>query len=76
MKIYNNFMLYFWLAMGIVTTVTVTYYGITEGFDRWYHFYLFAVIAFLMFFLRRTMLKRMEKHQKFLDDQANNQNID
>ncbi len=73
MKTYNNLMLYFWMAMGIVTTVSVTYFGIKEGFDRWYHFYLFAIIAFLMYFLRRTMMKRMEKHQKFLEDQKNNQ---
>ncbi len=73
MKTYNNLMLYFWLAMGIVTTVAVTYFGLIEGFDRWYHFYLFGVIAFLMYFLRRTMMKRMVKHQQFLEDQKKNQ---
>lgn len=66
-------MLYFWLVMGIGTAVAITYFGIQEGFDRWYHFYLFSIIALLMFFLRRTMLKRMEKHQKFLEEQQKNQ---
>ncbi len=67
-------MLYFWLVMGFVTAVAITFLGIKEGFDRWYHFYLFSIIAFLMFFLRRTMLKRMEKHQQFLEDQHKSKN--
>ncbi len=65
-------MLYFWMTMGIVTTIAVTYFGFQEGFDRWYFYYLFAAIAFLMFFLRRMMMRRMVKHEKFLADQQKN----
>ena len=66
-------MVYFWLVMGIGTAAAITYFGFKEGFDRWYHFYVFSIIALLMFFLRRMMMKRMEKHQKFLEDQNKNQ---
>ena len=66
-------MLYFWLAMGIVSAVAVTYFGLQEGFALWYHYYAFSAIAFLMYFLRQMMMKRMVKHEKFLEDQRNQQ---
>jgi hypothetical protein len=69
MGIYNKIMLYFWLAMGIVIVAVVTFMGIQSGFDRWYHFYIFGVISFFMYFVRRWMMKRMQKHMAFLEEQ-------
>ncbi len=62
-------MLNFWLVIAIVMTLFVTYKGFTEGFQKWSFYYVFVIIAFLMFFVRKWMMKRMEKHMKFLEDQ-------
>lgn len=72
MKTYNNIMLYFWLAASIVLFIVVTYMGITEGFRKWAFYYVFAGLAFLAFITRRWMLKRMEKHMKYLEEQEAN----
>lgn len=74
MGIYNKFMLYFWLVMSIAVFITVTILGFKEGFDRWYHFYLFGVIALFMFFMKKWMMKRMERHIRFMEEQRKNQN--
>jgi TRAP-type C4-dicarboxylate transport system permease small subunit len=69
MNVYNKIMLYFWLALAIVSTVGISYYGFTEGFDRWLYYYALPIIALLMFFFKRFMIKRMEKHLKYLEEQ-------
>ncbi|WP_107038423.1 hypothetical protein [Brumimicrobium mesophilum] len=69
METYNKIMQFFWLGVGIVTIVAVTYLGFTEGFERWSGYYIFGVFAILLFFVRRIMMKRMVKHQQFLDEQ-------
>ena len=74
MGIYNKIMHYFWMAMAILITVFVTIMGFREGFDRWYQFYIFAVIALLMYLLRRWMMKRMIRHLAFLEEQKKQQN--
>jgi multidrug transporter EmrE-like cation transporter len=63
---YNKIMLYFWLFAGIFIAIGVTYMGITEGFDKWITSYTFAALAILMFFMRRYMVRRMEKHVAYL----------
>jgi uncharacterized membrane protein len=73
MNFYNKIMLYFWFAMFLVTTLTVTYRGFMGGFDRWYFYYIFGILALLMFLVRRWMLKRMKKHLEFLEEQKNKQ---
>jgi hypothetical protein len=47
--------------------------GLKSGFERWYHFYLFGAISLLMYFVKKWMLKRMERHLLFLQEQ-NRQN--
>lgn len=69
MGIYNKVMLYFWLVMAIFIFVGVTVMGLKSGFERWYHFYLFGAISLLMFFVRKWMMKRMERHLLFLEEQ-------
>ena len=68
MKTYNNIMLYFWLALSIITFSIVTFKVITEGFERWVFYFIFPAIALLMFFVRRWMLKRMQQHIEFLNN--------
>lgn len=68
MQLYNKIMLFFWLFIGILIFVIVTYMGFTEksGFKIWSYYYLFSGLALLMFVVRRWMLKRMDKHLKFM----------
>ncbi len=64
----------FWLAMATVIAVSVTYKGFTEGFDRWALYYIFALLAVTMFFMRKYMMNRMKKHQQFLDEKHRKEN--
>lgn len=69
MNFYNKIMLYFWLMAAILIFIVITYLSITEGFKKWAFYYVFAFLAFLAFFTRRWMMKRMEKHLQFLEEQ-------
>ena len=69
MQTYNKFMTNFWLVVTILIVVTVSYFGFTEGFQRWSYYYVFALITLLMFVVRRWMLKRMQRHLAFLEEQ-------
>jgi hypothetical protein len=69
MNTYNKLMLYFWLLMTVFVLVVVTYMGISQGFRKWSFYYVFAGIALFMFVVKRWMMKRMEKHVKFLEEQ-------
>jgi flagellar biosynthesis protein FliQ len=62
-------MLYFWLVVGIVSLIVVSFNCITVGVDKWGLYFSMPLIAFLMFFFKRWMMKRMEKHMKFLESQ-------
>ncbi len=67
METYNKFMQVFWLAIGIISLIYITYKGITDGFDRWAMYYAFSFLSFIAFFARYFMIKRMKKHQEFLN---------
>lgn len=62
-------MLNFWLIIGIILVVFITYKCITDGLNKWGFYYVFAGLAILMYFLRRFMMKRMEKHLQYLEDE-------
>jgi flagellar biosynthesis protein FliQ len=62
-------MLYFWLVVGIVSLIVVSFNCITVGVDKWGLYFSMPLIAFLMFFFKRWMMKRMEKHMDFLKSQ-------
>lgn len=66
MKTYNRIMELFWLSVGTVVLISVTFLGIKEGFSHWAVYYIFGLMALGTFVLRRFMRKRMEKHQEFL----------
>lgn len=71
MERYNQIMLYFWLAVGTFALIAVTYFGYKEGFDKWAYYYILAALAFLMFFMRRYMMRRMKKHLEYLKEKEN-----
>lgn len=70
MQFYNKIMLYFWLSVSVLLFLAITYMGITEGFKKWAFYYVFAGLALLAFITRRWMMKRMEKHQQYLENKA------
>ena len=74
MNTYNKIMLYFWLFVGILILMVVTYKGFSEGFKKWGFYYLFAGLALLMFIVRRWMMKKMDKHAQELKEQQESQN--
>ncbi len=69
METYNKIMLYFWLAASILTTIIVTIMGFVEGFDRWSLYYVFAWMSALMYLFKRWMMKRMQRHIEYLEQQ-------
>ena len=68
MNIYANIMRYFWLVASVVMFVGITYFGIKEGFDKWWYNYIFAAIALFAFLLRTFMIRRMKKHMNYLQE--------
>lgn len=73
MKLYNQIMGYFWIAVAAISFILVTYNGVTQGFGRWGGYYVFTAIAVGMYFMKKWMMKRMENHEAYLQDQQNNQ---
>jgi bacteriorhodopsin len=71
MHTYNRIMLYFWLIAAISILVFITYMSFTDGIKKWGYYYIFSLIALVMFFLRRIMMRRMDKHLAFLEEQKN-----
>ncbi len=71
METYNKIMRFFWLGMAIVTFIIVTYSCIFDDYKTWIFYYIFPVIAFIMYWMKTWMMKRMQKHQQFLEDKQN-----
>ena len=68
MNTYNKLMLKFWLIVSIILPIVITYFVYTQGFDKWGSYYILAVFTFLMYSVRRFMMKKMEKHLAFLEE--------
>jgi hypothetical protein len=62
----------FWLSLAIVILLANTYMVVTEGWNQWGVNYIFAALALFIFLIRRMMMKRMQKHQQFLEEQSKN----
>ena len=62
MKILNNIMEMFWLALGTVLIFVLGYLSLENGFDWTY--LLIIAMPFGMFFARRIMRKKMENIDK------------
>jgi SNF family Na+-dependent transporter len=67
MNKYNKVMLYVWLFIAVASFIIVTIMGFKEGFDRWSSSYVLSAIALLMFFVRKWMMNRMQKHMDYLN---------
>jgi len=63
---------WFWLSVGILIVIVVTYMCFTEEPGRWASYYGLSLFAFGTYFLRRYMRRRMEKHVAFLEEQQKN----
>ncbi len=68
MRTYNKIMQNFWLVASLAIVIAVTYKGFIDGFDRWVIYYIFAIMTLGLFFIRRYMMKRMERHQEYLKE--------
>jgi preprotein translocase subunit YajC len=44
----------------------------SEGIKKWGFYYIFVASAFLMFLVKRWMMKRMQKHLNYLEEQKKN----
>ena len=69
MQLYNKIMSYFWLAAGCVLLIVISYLSMTQGIKKWGFYYFFVISAFGMYFFKRWMMKRMEKHLAYLQEQ-------
>jgi hypothetical protein len=54
----------FWLVIGCLAAIVTTIYMIQDGFDKTKIFWLLTGVAFAMYFMRRGVRKRLEKHAK------------
>lgn len=72
MNFYNKVMLYFWLAAAIIIFIITSYMSYSEGIKKWGFYYIFVASALLMFLVKRWMMKRMEKHLNYLEEQKKN----
>lgn len=67
METYNKVMIYFWAALTVVLLLVITFMGFKEGFNRWAMYYLLPVLTLFILLIRRFMMRRMKKHQEFLE---------
>lgn len=58
-----------WLFIAIALTLLISYLSFTEGFNKWAFYYVFVIVAFGMFFFKSYMMKRMERHLEYLEQQ-------
>lgn len=61
----------FWLSMGAVLMIVVLYMIFTGGFYKNATYLVFPLICLAMWGARRFMRRRMEKHQQWLNENAN-----
>ncbi len=66
MQRYNKIMTYVWLFASITIFIIVTFLGFKHGFRDWAYYYIIAALTFLMYLLRKYMMKRMERHLEYL----------
>lgn len=72
MELYNKIMTKVWLLVAIVVFVLTTYMCVTEDYRQWAFYYVIVVVALLMYFVKRWMMKRMTKHMEYLEEKKKN----
>lgn len=69
MQLYNKIMLYFWLTAANVILFFVSIMCIVEDPRKWWVYYIFSGLAFMMYFFKKWMVNRMKKHLQYLEEQ-------
>lgn len=64
MEKYNQIMEKVWLVMAILIAIAVSYMGVQESFAKWGPYYVLALLALLMFAVKRFFNARMAKARK------------
>lgn len=62
-------MLKVWLIVAIAVFVITTYMCIVDDYRHWIFYYVVSLVALLMYFVKKWMVKRMEKHLSFLEEE-------
>ncbi len=73
MQLYNKIMLCFWLIAANAILFFVSIMCIVEGTRKWWVYYIFSAMAFMMYFFKKWMVKRMKKHLQYMEEQQQNQ---
>ncbi|MBU2019573.1 MAG: hypothetical protein KJ941_08000 [Bacteroidetes bacterium] len=71
MGLYNKIMVKFWLIIAIIVFALTTYKCVVDDYRIWIYYYVIVAIALLMYFMKKWMIKRMEKHLAEMEKQAN-----
>jgi heme exporter protein D len=74
MDTYNKIMRYFWLFAAISLALIITFLSIKDGFNKWAFYYVFVAVSLGMYLMKTYMMKRMEKHLKYLEEVKNQEN--
>lgn len=73
MTLYNKIMLKVWLIVAIAVFAITTYMCLVDDYRQWIFYYLVSVIALLMYFVKKWMIKRMNAHLAFLEEEKRKQ---
>jgi hypothetical protein len=76
MEIYNRIMTYVWLFAGVAIFLVTTYMSFIDDIRKWGFYYLFSLISFVMFLMKRWMVKRMQKHIAYMQNQNSEERKD
>tara|TARA_B110000046_G_scaffold183441_1_gene219583 strand:+ start:503 stop:736 length:234 start_codon:yes stop_codon:yes gene_type:complete len=66
MNTYNKLMKMFWLFFAIALFLFITVRCFTDGYQKWVFYYPFVLLALGMYFFKKWMMNRMEKHIEFM----------
>ncbi|MFM8595774.1 MAG: hypothetical protein ACKOBN_01615 [Flavobacteriales bacterium] len=65
---YNVISGYFWLAIAAISFIVVCYKIATEGPQTWIAYFIIPAMALIMYFTKKWMMKRMQKHLQEMKD--------
>ena len=68
MELYNKIMLKVWLVLAIAIFILTTIMCFVDDYRQWVFYYVVSLIALVMFLMKRYMIRRMEKHNEFLQN--------
>lgn len=72
---YNQLSGYLWLVIAGLSFLTITYKIATEGAQTWLPYFIIPVMALLMYFTKRWMMKRMYRHLQEMAEQKKEQEV-